>query len=169
MALFNHFQIWNLLPVNDSETMGNATAVCSDKTGTLTENRMTVVSAALAELHFTNRIEFGAWRYNVHPVALELAVEGIALNSTAFEGKDGNYVGSTTESAMLEFIKRLGYSYQEIRQVDWLMNTRHPLYLYIGSLQSFKQNYGGLSFQFRSQEHDNGDSNERMQCRFLYT
>lgn len=116
--VLHHFQIWNLLPMNDSETMGNATAVCSDKTGTLTENRMTVVSAALAELHFTNRVEFGAWRYNVHPVALELAVEGIALNSTAFEGKDGNYVGSTTESAMLEFIKRLGYSYQEIRQVD---------------------------------------------------
>ncbi|KAI7878578.1 PMCA-type calcium-translocating P-type ATPase [Lichtheimia hyalospora FSU 10163] len=105
------------------ETMGNATAVCSDKTGTLTENRMTVVSAALAELHFTNRTEFGAWRYNVHPVALELAVEGIALNSTAFEGKDGSFVGSTTESAMIEFIKRLGYSYQEIRASSKIMGV----------------------------------------------
>lgn len=51
-------------------------------------------------------------------------MEGIALNSTAFEGKeDGDFVGSTTESAMLEFIKRLGYSYQEIRASSKIMGV----------------------------------------------
>ncbi|CAF5160212.1 unnamed protein product, partial [Rotaria magnacalcarata] len=36
------------------ETMGNATAICSDKTGTLTTNRMTVVQVYVSEKHWKN-------------------------------------------------------------------------------------------------------------------
>jgi Ca2+-transporting ATPase len=105
-----------------SETMGNATAVCSDKTGTLTENKMTVVSGSIAEKNFSKSYDMQRWRYQMNPLALDLAMESISVNSTAFEGKDqdGNikFIGSTTECAMIEFAKKLGYSYQDQRSAS---------------------------------------------------
>jgi len=103
------------------ETIGNATTICSDKTGTLTENKMTVVAGTLGTVDKFEKdsqilISIQAEGMNMEsffdqsPTELiNLLRESIVLNSTAFEGDDGNgnkqFIGSKTETALLEMAK----------------------------------------------------------------
>ena len=101
------------------ETMGNATTICSDKTGTLTQNEMTVVAGTMgSKITFAREIEVGEKESRIVPFtvafsALSSAVKTLflqsyAINSTAFEGEeDGKptFIGSKTETALLSMAK----------------------------------------------------------------
>ncbi|KAI5793645.1 calcium-transporting ATPase 2 [Pyronema domesticum] len=99
------------------ETMGNATTVCSDKTGTLTQNKMTVVAGIIGtnEKFFMNQDQPQAGERTprdtvaaMSPTAKELLLKSIALNSTAFDGEENGeatFIGSKTETAMLSFAR----------------------------------------------------------------
>lgn len=83
------------------ETMGAATVICTDKTGTLTKNQMTVM-----EHRF-----FG-------DVSMDDVARSISVNSTAeVSYEDGNVrrIGNPTECALIMWLKNEGYDYASFR------------------------------------------------------
>jgi Ca2+-transporting ATPase len=134
------------------ETMANASVVCTDKTGTLTRNVISVVAGSIGiHAKFVRKLEDNQARTNANedrnhhrsfdskvprkdfsidqsqlntvlsPYLLTLCNKAIAVNSTAFEDNEKDtgermFVGSKTETALLNFAKELVWpNYKETR------------------------------------------------------
>ncbi len=111
------------------ETLGSTTVICSDKTGTLTKNQMTVLV-----------VEAGGTRYAVSgagyepegkitldgeevsledwPALRECIVAGVLCNSSSLEQRDGRWVvqGDPTEGALLTVAHKAGLAPERLRE-----------------------------------------------------
>lgn len=98
------------------ETMGAVTVICTDKTGTLTQNKMHVNEVV---------------RYDT--LSLGGFAEIVAVNSTAFLDAEGHIIGNPTEGALLEWLRGEGEDYAALREgaaiVDRLTFTTERKYM----------------------------------------
>ena len=78
-----------------SETIGCINVICSDKTGTLTENKMTV-----------SAFYDGSWHEQAEELNSNWLVHNVCLNTTADISHDGTFIGNPSECAMLNFYER---------------------------------------------------------------
>ncbi|KAL8098751.1 calcium-transporting ATPase 9, plasma membrane-type-like isoform X1 [Apium graveolens] len=98
------------------ETMGSATTICSDKTGTLTLNQMTVVETYIGRKKISPPEDYSELQTEVS----SLLHEGIAMNTTGsvFSSKDGKSTevsGSPTEKAILHWAVKSGMEFDSVK------------------------------------------------------
>ena len=92
-----------------SETMGAVTVICTDKTGTLTQNRMTVHDIQLIEGdHLVKAEEASA-------ATKARFSEAVAANTTAELDENNAPIGNPTEGALLMWLQQQGKDYQQQR------------------------------------------------------
>ncbi|XP_021751209.1 calcium-transporting ATPase 10, plasma membrane-type-like isoform X2 [Chenopodium quinoa] len=106
------------------ETMGSATTICSDKTGTLTLNQMTVVEVYANE----KKIDQPNDGSLLSPKLSSLLIEGIAQNTTGCVflpegGGDVEISGSPTEKAILSWAVKLGMNFDAKRAESTIIHA----------------------------------------------
>jgi P-type Ca2+ transporter type 2C len=89
-----------------------ATTICSDKAGTLTTNRMTVVAGTFGNVSFSksesgksDETKMAQWAASLSQQAKQAIIQSVAINSTAFEGEENGqttFIGSKAETALLQ-------------------------------------------------------------------
>ncbi|XP_042396199.1 calcium-transporting ATPase 5, plasma membrane-type-like isoform X1 [Zingiber officinale] len=105
------------------ETMGSATTICSDKTGTLTLNEMTIVEAYIGK----KKIDPPDNAELVSASVLSRLIDGISQNTrgSVFHPKDGviELSGSPTEKAILSWGVKLGMNFDDARSKSSIIHV----------------------------------------------
>ncbi|MCO5605368.1 hypothetical protein L7F22_059551 [Adiantum nelumboides] len=118
------------------ETMGSATTICSDKTGTLTMNQMTIVKSWVAGKTLTSEIEEFEFMQMLSGNLQSLLFQGIAQNSTGSVESSSKQcglnnekltqvevVGSPTEKALLCWGVKAGMNFQATRSESCIVQV----------------------------------------------
>ncbi|MCL2378270.1 MAG: cation-translocating P-type ATPase [Defluviitaleaceae bacterium] len=87
------------------EALGSTGVICTDKTGTLTQNKMTVIDHFLGGIHAERRLSTGESQL----------LHAMTLCNNAIVKTDGTSIGDPTETALLAFADKAGKPHGEIR------------------------------------------------------
>ncbi len=111
------------------ETLGGATVICSDKTGTLTENQMTVQAIYAGGQHYAVSgagyapegeilLDEEPVEPNSSPVLLECLKAGLLCNDSHLEEKDGQWqaIGDPTEGALIAVANKVGLTQPDLER-----------------------------------------------------
>jgi Ca2+-transporting ATPase len=93
------------------QTLGETGIICTDKTGTLTENKMSVHHLMLGTLDFPAT---EAANFKTDPAFEKLIQIGSLCNNSKL--KDNKFTGDAVEIALVEFVAEMGFDYKKLQQ-----------------------------------------------------
>lgn len=91
------------------ETLGSTSIICTDKTGTLTQNKMTVVDSYLPT-------ESSKEMTDLSQVDQKLLLNAMVLCNDSSFSQEGQALGDPTEVALIAYSDKIGHPYQELRE-----------------------------------------------------
>lgn len=102
------------------ETLGNATVICSDKTGTLTLNKMTVTQAATNDFSQSHAVD----QLAANKTNQTLAYASALCNDASLNGE--KEIGDPTEIALIPFAQKLGFNQSNLKK-EFPVCSNNPL------------------------------------------